>query len=119
MIRPGLMQAAEEKALPGVLTLSHVKKEAGEYDAEVIRRVKLQRLGLRSLGSALETCVNLQTLSLAHNSLIQISGLSTLTQLISLDLAHNKLARVGNSFESAACPLFITRSIDRHFSWTS
>ena len=43
-----------------------ILRESGEYDAEVVKRLKIERYGLTKI-SNLNACVNLIELSLAFN----------------------------------------------------
>ena len=50
-----------------VMINNHViLRESGEYDAEVVKRLKIERYGLTKI-SNLNACVNLIELSLAFN----------------------------------------------------
>ena len=48
------------------ITDSIIKKESGEYDTEVVKRLKIERYHLICINN-LENCVNLVDLSLAFN----------------------------------------------------
>jgi Leucine-rich repeat (LRR) protein len=79
-----------------ILTVALIKKEAGEYDVEVIQRLRVERAGLTQLAPALDGCSSLLEMSLSGNQLTRIEGLSTLQRLQRLDLSHNKIKRIGN-----------------------
>lgn len=72
-----------------------IKKESGEYDPEVVKRLKIERYGL-SVVSGLSGCISLVELSLAYNEITQIDGLSALDNLKRLDLSFNKIKRIEN-----------------------
>jgi hypothetical protein len=54
-----------------MLTLSTIKREAGEYDAEVVQRLTIPGAGLSQLAN-LESCMKLVELSLPRNKLTRM-----------------------------------------------
>lgn len=76
-----------------VITSAVIRRESGEYDAEVVKRLRIERYGILTI-SNLEACTSLVDLSLAHNEITRMTGLQDLTTLVRLDLSHNKIKRI-------------------------
>jgi hypothetical protein len=76
-----------------MITSSLIKRETGQYDVEVITRLRLERLGISSI-SNLEFCISLVELSLAYNDITVIKNLDALVSLKRLDLSYNKITRI-------------------------
>ena len=53
------------------ITEAIIKKESGEYDVEVIKRLTIQRYHISSITNLID-CVNLLELSLAFNEVYRI-----------------------------------------------
>mmetsp|Transcript_11141 Transcript_11141/g.29845 ORF Transcript_11141/g.29845 Transcript_11141/m.29845 type:complete len:255 (-) Transcript_11141:555-1319(-) len=75
------------------LTLQKVKKAAGEYDPELITRVRLPSASLTAMGG-LETVVNMIELALPNNAIRAISGLEACVKLERIDLSSNQISRI-------------------------
>ena len=78
-----------------MITDALVRKATGQYDPDIIQRLSLQRLSLKSMMN-LDRCTCLIELSLAWNEITEINGLSHMTCLKKLDLSHNKIRKIGN-----------------------
>lgn len=78
-----------------MLTNEMILKESGQYDKEIIQRLRVSNQHIMRI-SNLDTCVNLIELCLSYNSIISISGLDNLASLKKLDLSHNKLTKIEN-----------------------
>jgi Leucine-rich repeat (LRR) protein len=76
-----------------MITSSLIKRETGQYDVEVITRLRLERMGISSI-SNLEFCISLVELSLAYNDIVVIKNLDALVSLKRLDLSYNKITRI-------------------------
>jgi Leucine-rich repeat (LRR) protein len=91
-----------------MLTAAMVKKEAGEYDVEVVQRLRVSRAALAGIGQSLQRCSLLLDLALPHNRLGRLEGLGGLIALTSLDLSFNRIKLVGGGLEG----LKALRSLD-------
>ena len=76
-----------------MITTALLKREANQYDVEVIQRLFLERQDIFTI-SNLTNCISLVDLSLAWNEITIISGLENLTNLRRLDLSHNKIKKI-------------------------
>ena len=75
-----------------------IKKYSGEYDEEVVTRLRLERMSIKTI-SNLESCTALKYLSLCHNQIVNIIGLESLENLTRLDLSFNQITNISsNSF---------------------
>ena len=75
-----------------------IKKYSGEYDEEIIVRLKLERMSIKTI-SNLECCTALKYLSLSHNQITSITGLESLENLVRVDLSFNQITKINsNSF---------------------
>jgi len=92
----------------GMLTAAVIKKEAGEYDVEVVQRLRVTRQALVGLGESLKACALLVDLALPHNRLTRLEGLGSCLRLASLDLSYNRISRVGGGLKG----LINLRSLD-------
>lgn len=70
-----------------------IVKCSGQYDKEIIQRLKLNELGI-SIISNLDNCVNLIKLSLSKNAITSLCGLESLYNLKYLDVSHNKIMQL-------------------------
>eukprot|EP01032_Pedospumella_encystans_P013840 gene13840-15916_t len=68
-------------------------KASGQYDKEVIQRLRLENLGLQRITN-LESCFALMDLCLSHNEISAIAGLEQLVALKRLDLSFNKIRKI-------------------------
>lgn len=76
-----------------MISSSLIKRETGQYDAEVIQRLRLERMNLTMI-SNLDYCISLVELSLACNDITTIKNLDVLVNLKRLDLSYNKINRI-------------------------
>jgi len=74
-----------------MLTIRLIKQLSGEYDCDLVRRLKCERQGIREVTN-LDKCPGLLELSMAHNQVASVSGLHTLVKLERLDLSFNEVA---------------------------
>ena len=73
------------------ITDALIFKHSGQYDLEVVERLRLENLGI-SRFTNLDGCISLTDLSLASNSISDLSGLSSAgSALKRLDLSNNKI----------------------------
>ena len=73
------------------ITDALIFKNSGQYDLEVVERLRLENLGIARITN-LENCMSLTDLSLASNSITDLSGLlSAGASLKRLDLSNNKI----------------------------
>lgn len=70
-----------------------IKRATGEYDCEIITRLRLEQLGITIIQN-LDRCESLIELSLSRNEITSTAGLSTLTSLRVLDLSFNRIPRI-------------------------
>ena len=78
-----------------MLTVPVIKRAAGEYDCEVVTRLRIPSASISRLCN-LETCTSLVELSLPQNSITMIEGLDSLAKLVRLDLSGNRISRIEN-----------------------
>ena len=85
-----------------------ILKHAGQYDKEMIQRLRLSELGIKTMAS-LNRCVNLQDLCLAFNDISIIQSLEGLSNLRKLDLSFNNclVRREASSFSKLELRLAI------------
>jgi hypothetical protein len=76
-----------------MITSSIIKRETGQYDSEVIQRLRLERMNITMI-SNLDFCISLIELSLAYNDITTIKNLDALVNLKRLDLSYNKINRI-------------------------
>mmetsp|Transcript_19954 Transcript_19954/g.28678 ORF Transcript_19954/g.28678 Transcript_19954/m.28678 type:complete len:241 (+) Transcript_19954:112-834(+) len=81
-----------------MITEALIIRQSGEYDCEVITKLKIEKLGIQKI-SNLDNCTSLIDLSLANNDIMQISGLDCLVSLKRLNLSFNKIRRIENVLE--------------------
>ena len=74
-----------------------LKRESGQYDLELIQRLYLEEQFIKIITNT-QLLIGLRDLSLAHNEIVTIQGLSHLTNLHRLDLSYNKI-RLVNGLE--------------------
>mmetsp|Transcript_22278 Transcript_22278/g.37268 ORF Transcript_22278/g.37268 Transcript_22278/m.37268 type:complete len:244 (-) Transcript_22278:28-759(-) len=84
-----------------MITDQQIIKSTGQYDKEVIQRLRLEASGIQRITN-LEACVSMTDLSLSRNSIVDISGLEGLLSLRRLDLSFNKIRRIENLQELQA-----------------
>lgn len=78
-----------------MITDQMIIKETGQYDKEVIQRLRLEKLSIYKMNN-LEGFTSLLELSLAHNEISIIVGLDSLTSLQRLNLSHNQIRVIEN-----------------------
>ncbi len=61
-----------------MITDALIIKHSGQYDAEVVERLKLDNLGISKIGG-LDNCVALTDLNLSSNIITEMSGLEALS----------------------------------------
>ncbi|KAJ1437460.1 hypothetical protein B484DRAFT_477390 [Ochromonadaceae sp. CCMP2298] len=76
-----------------MLSDAAITKATGQYDKEVVARLRLECMGLQQITN-LDTCFALIDLSLSRNAIGAIAGLDFCTALRRLDLSFNKIRRV-------------------------
>lgn len=86
-------------AADGALSAEVIKKESGQYDLELVQRLRVVGASLRSVAN-LEGCVRLHTLDLSRNRLATVHGLEKCLALRTLRLAHNQLRELGQGLAS-------------------
>jgi Leucine-rich repeat (LRR) protein len=102
-----------------MITDALIKRESGQYDPEVVQRLRLEGLGISRIAN-LGRCSSLVELNLSRNELGEIAGLDTLITLQRLDLSHNKIKRIGDFLTSLALCFFCsTQWASTHRSLTA
>ena len=85
-----------------MITDELIKRASGEYDCEVVLRLKLERLSISRICN-LTVCSNLAELSLSFNDISNICGLECLSSSLKrLDLSFNKISRIENLEEMSS-----------------
>ena len=85
--------------MAGDITEAAIKGASGQYDLELVQRLRLSNLGLQRL-SCLEACAKLRVLDLSRNRLTSLAGLDRCVALKTLSVPFNRLRAVGACAET-------------------
>ncbi|XP_067939228.1 leucine-rich repeat-containing protein 61-like isoform X2 [Watersipora subatra] len=75
----------------GVLTEQFLKSASNEFDVTSIHTISLAQQSITDI-SAIARCIGLERLDLSHNAITYLQPISSLTNLLVLDVSDNKIS---------------------------